>query len=117
MVSPINSNISALAAFGKKMAVSSNNIANLESEGFKKSRAVLLEGEQGGVIVDIERLDTPGDVRVEYREDGVTERELSNVDLAQEITDTLSTQRGYEANLKAVKVQDELIGTILDIFG
>ncbi|MBW2304960.1 MAG: flagellar hook protein FlgE [Deltaproteobacteria bacterium] len=43
--------------------------------------------------------------------------EQSNVELAKEITDTIPLQRGYEANIKTIKTQDEMLGTILDILG
>ena len=117
MVSSVNTNISALSALGKKMAVTSNNIANVESEGFKKSRAVLKEGESGSVEVDITRIETPGDTRVEDADGEQVEREFSNVDLAEEITGTIPTQRGYEANLTVIKARDEILGTVLDILG
>jgi len=43
--------------------------------------------------------------------------EGSNVDLAKEITDTIPTQTGYEANLTVIKTRDEMLGMILDILG
>lgn len=117
MVSPINNNISALSALGQKMAVISNNIANVESEGFKKSRAVIQEGENGGVDVDITQIDTQGPIRTENVDGEMVERELSNVDLAEEITETIPTQRGYEANLTAIRTRDDMLGSVLDILG
>ncbi len=39
MTFSVDNNISALKAFGAKMGVTANNIANVESEAFKKSRA------------------------------------------------------------------------------
>lgn len=43
-------------------------------------------------------------------------KEGSNVGLlAREITSTIPTQRGYEANLKMVKTQDEMLGTVIDM--
>ena len=43
--------------------------------------------------------------------------EHSNVDLAREITGTLPLQRGYEANLKVIQTEDEMLGNLLDIKG
>ena len=39
MVFSISSNLNALDAFGKKLGVTANNVANHQSEGFKKSEA------------------------------------------------------------------------------
>ena len=41
--------------------------------------------------------------------------EQSNVDLGEELTQTMVAQRGYEANLKALKAQDDTLGSALDI--
>jgi flagellar hook protein FlgE len=43
--------------------------------------------------------------------------EMSNVDMAKEITDTIPLQRGYEANLTVIKTKDEMLGSLLDILG
>ncbi len=117
MISSINSNISALSAIGQKLTVTANNIANVESEGFKKSRALIEEGDSGGLKVDIRTIETPGDSKVENVDGEPVVREGSNVDLAEEITDTIPAQRGYEANLTAIKTRDEMMGTIMDILG
>jgi flagellar hook protein FlgE len=115
MITGLSSSISALIAFGKKMAVTANNVANLQSEGFKKSRALLEEGSQGGVAAQIENVNTPGVVITEEDDQGTVERELSNVDLEKEIPETILTQRGYQANLKTIETQDEMLGSLLDI--
>jgi flagellar hook protein FlgE len=114
MISSVYGNLSAMRAFGDKMSVTANNVANAESEEYKKKRALLTEGSEGDVVVDIVSVETPGAIRVEA---GMETRELSNVDLAEEIVETIPTQRGYEANLTVIKTQDEMTGTILDILG
>jgi flagellar hook protein FlgE len=43
--------------------------------------------------------------------------EASNVDLAEEFTDSIATQSGYKANLKTIQTHDEMLGTLLDIIG
>ena len=42
--------------------------------------------------------------------------EQSNVDLAEELTQELITQRSFQANLRAFSTSDELIGNTLDLF-
>jgi flagellar basal-body rod protein FlgC len=118
MLSSISSSLSAINAFGTKMAVSANNVANIESEEFKKSRADLTEGINSTVEVEITQIDSPGNIVFEPDNTGqMVEKELSNVDLTEEIPQTMIAQRGYEANLKYIKIQDDMIGSVIDILG
>jgi len=110
----VNNNISALNALATKQAVSSNNIANVESSKFKKSTTVLAEGQNGAVSAKVQAVNTPG-VMIN-QPDGSVE-ELSNVDLGEELTGTIPTQRNYEANLKALQVQGEMEDNVLDLIG
>ena len=49
MTFSIQSTLSAVTAFGEKMGVTANNIANVETEEFKKSKATLVEGPRKNV--------------------------------------------------------------------
>ena len=115
MISALSSSISSINAHGEKMGVTANNVANVNSEEFKKSRAVLEEGVRSHVEVDISRVDTPGPLVSEVIDGERVEKELSNVDLAEEITQTIPTQRGYEANLAVIRTRDEILHHIIDI--
>jgi flagellar hook protein FlgE len=117
VITGLSNSISALLAFGKKIAVTANNVANLESEGFKRSRVLLEEGSHGGVAAQIETVNTPGDVIAEEDAQGMAQRELSNVDLEKEIPETILTQRGYQANLKTIETEDDMLGFLLDTKG
>ena len=111
----LNSNISAIMAFGRKMAVHADNVANINSNGFKKNRAILKEGPDRNVTVDIERIDPSARPVPEISKDEVVQNESSDVDLATEVTEMMITQNGYQANSAFIKNQEELIGTILDL--
>lgn len=114
MISPLKSGLSAISAFSVKMNVTANNIANVNSDGFKKSRATLKDGPFGGVIPVVNRDDSPG-TSTTISENGVkTQVEASNVDIAEEITESISTQAGYKANLKTIQAHDEMLGSLLD---
>jgi len=116
MISSISSNLSALMAYGKKMGVHANNVANMNSEGFQKSRAILTENPEQHVSVEIERIASPEYPISETADSqGITGEPDNNVDLATEITETIITQNGYEANTVMIKAEDELVGTILDL--
>jgi flagellar hook protein FlgE len=117
MISALNSTVSALRAFVTKLGTTANNIANVNTDGFKKNRATLHEDQNGGVRVEISRDESPGFRYAEIQNGEVLEKETSNVDLAEEIPDLMLTQRAYQANLKTIETQDEMLGSLLDTIG
>jgi flagellar basal-body rod protein FlgC len=117
MISAVNSTVSALQAYQTQMQVTSNNVANVNTEGFKKSKATLKEGDNGDVQVDVNRVNTPGHRYQELEGDKMVEKETSNVDLAEEFPQMMVTQHAYEANMKVLQAQDKMMGTTLDILG
>ena len=117
MASIINTGLSALSAFKRQMETTGHNIANVNTDGFKRNRAVLHEDYNGGVRVELSRDESPG-LRHDGIEDGEKiEKETSNVDLGQEIPDLMLTKRAYQANLKTIETQDEMLGSLLDTIG
>jgi flagellar basal-body rod protein FlgC len=117
MISPLNSTVSALQAYKNQMEVTSNNIANVNTEGFKKSKATLQEGTNGGVQVDIKKVDTPGHRYQALEGDQMVEKETSNVDLSEEVPQMMVTQHSYQANMKVIQTLDEILGNMLNIVG
>ena len=117
MISSVYPALSALTAFQKKMDVTANNVANVNTDEFKKSRTVMKEAANGGVTASIQQIDTPGIVRETIRNDGIEEVESSNVDLAEELPEMIIAEAGYSANTKTVQTQDEMLGSLLDIIG
>lgn len=115
MISGIYSALSGLLSFGKKVESNADNIANVNTDGFKKTRVLLEEQQNQGVKPKVERVDEPGPVVMEQSSEGWVEVEQSNVDLGSELLDMQRNQRMYEANLKTLKVADELQKSILDI--
>jgi flagellar hook protein FlgE len=117
MISASNSTVSALRAFVKKLGVTADNIANVNTDGFKKNRATIQADQNGGVRVEIRRDDSPG-FGYDVTENGKTvEKEASNVDLTEEIPNLMVTKRAYQANLKTLEAQDEMMGSLLDTIG
>jgi flagellar basal-body rod protein FlgC len=117
MISSVNSAVSALQAYQTRMGVTAYNIANVNTEAFKKSSASLIESSNGGVEVNIQRIDTPGYRYGELEGDEVVEKESSNVDLGEEIPEMLISHRSYQANLKTLQSYDDMLGMLLDILG
>lgn len=110
----VKTNISALNALATKQAVSSNNIANVDSVEFKKSTAILEEGKSGAVTAKVQPVNTPG---IMINQPDGSLQELSNVDLGQELAGTIPTQHAYEANLKALQANEEMEDTAIDLIG
>ena len=117
MITSVNSTMSALHAYKTRMGVNADNIANVNTDEFKKSKATLKEGVNGGVQVDIKRIDTPGHPYQELAGDQLVEKESSNVSLEEEVPEMMVTQRTYETNLKVLQTRDRMLGTVLDIMG
>ncbi len=115
MIFSVCSPLTAIRAYSDKMGVHADNVANANTEEYKRRRAVLEEGPRNDVQLNIEQVDTPGPTVAEVSGDQTELKELSNVDLAEEIPQTILTQRGFEANFVTLKTRDEMIGSVIDI--
>jgi flagellar hook protein FlgE len=116
MVDAVNNSISALSAFRKKMDVTANNIANALTDEFKKSRVTMEEGNPSGVKAVIDRVETQGFPKESVRDGESITVESSNVDLNEELPEMVITRTAYSANLKTLKSQNDMMGSLLDIF-
>lgn len=115
-MSTIHPALSGLGAYAKQVEVSANNVANVNTDGFKKSHTELISVETGGGVLPVVRKDdSAGPTVLRDSSYGPTQSELSNVDLAEEAINRIVAQRGFEANLHAIKTADDMLGRILDI--
>lgn len=117
MLTGIGSSLSALMAIQTRTQVTANNTANVNSDGFKKTRVTLSEGLEKTVSANLRQVESPGPMVYEPTLDGQTLVEKSNVDLAEEIPTLLLDRRAFQANIKTVQAQDEMLGSLLDIKG
>jgi flagellar basal-body rod protein FlgC len=115
MLSSLNTSLAGLNALQKQMDVAANNLANVNTDGFKKSRAVLESTQPQGVVAKSQKLELPGPLALEQTPEGEQLVEKSNVDVGEEMSNVLAGQRAYEANLKMLKIADEMTGSLLDI--
>ena len=111
MVSGINSSLAALFTFGKKLSNTAGNVANVNTDGYKKRVATIKEDSAGQPELDLRTSDEPGAL---IQENGVV-TETSNVDLAEELPQMIVTQRSYEANIKALETQAQVLKSTIDI--
>ena len=92
------SSITAIRAASVRLAISAHNVANVNTPGYHAMRAMIEEQPtQLGVTVRAEQTDQP-------------------VDLGREMVDQLMTLRYAQANMKVMKVQDQLSGTLLNMW-
>lgn len=115
MVSAIHTALSGLTAFAKQIEVAAHNVANVNTDGFKKSRTEFVEMQSAGVLPVVEKDNSAGPTVLKDMGHGPTQVELSNVDLGQETVSQIIAQRGFEANLRTLRTADDLLGSILDI--
>ena len=117
VVDPLHSAIAGIVTHAEKIAVAAHNIANINTEGFKKSQAVIESDVAGQPDVKITQSDAPGPMIPvpEGLPGGTKFVEMSNVNLAEEIVQMQIAKYGYAASVNIISAQDQMIGTILDI--
>ncbi len=115
MMSAIDTALSGMAAFTKKIEVTAHNVANVNTDGFHKSRTEFVELKTGGVLPVVQKDDSAGPAVLKDTGYGAAQVELSNVDLGEEAVSQIIAQRGFEANLSTLKTADDMLGSILDI--
>jgi flagellar hook protein FlgE len=92
-----SSALSALNAFGNALNVTANNIANMNTEGFKPTSAVMNEDTQGGVKVTLSQTQDAG------------------VDIVKEMVDLMIEKNGVGANLKSLQTEDQVLKSLIDL--
>ena len=115
MISGINAALSGLTAIQKKIEANANNVANLNTDGYKKIRVTLQAQEPQGIEAIAQQIQTPGPMVYEQTSAGETLVEKSNVELSEELPSMMLSRRFFQANLKTVQIQDEMLGSLLDI--
>lgn len=115
MLSGISSGLSALNAIATRAQSTANNTANVNTDGFKKTRVTMVEAEPQGVTTNVQRVETPGPMLYEPTQEGQVLVEKSNVDLAEELPRMMLDRRAFQANIKTIQAQDDMLGSLLDI--
>jgi flagellar basal-body rod protein FlgC len=87
---------SALQAFSTSQQVTAHNVANLNTDEFKASRAAFQENGSGGVNATVSGTQ-------------------DTVDISREAVNLLSNTAGFKANLKILKAADEMTKELLSI--
>lgn len=91
----ISSNVSSMMAHTQWMNANSSNVANVNTKDYKAFSTVL-ENESNAV-------------------DASSSKGSFGTDIAKEMTDQVVLTKGFEANSVAIKSEDEMLGSLLDI--
>ena len=112
MIYGIYASIAGMRAADKRLANAAGNIANSNTDGYKRTEATVVEDKVELPEVNIVRDPAAGAIIEES--DGV-QRETSNVDLSWEMPEMMIAKRAYQANVQTIKAQDEALQSVLDI--
>lgn len=110
--------ISALNAYGIRQQVNANNVANVNTPGFKPSRVTMEEApnRQGVRVQDISRQEE--DLRAQRQDQDQRETQGKNApsetDLVTEFTQMLENKNAYNANAQVIRVNDQMNGEIIN---
>jgi len=88
----ININVNSLQAHQKLMDINANNVANVNTEGFNATNAHIAD-------------------KLEIS----SQLSQNGTDLTKGMTDQVIIEAGFKAQIPAIKTQDEMTKTLLDI--
>lgn len=105
MVEGLSAAISGVQLSSLRMSVSAHDVANANTLGFEQSDLIQVESKPGVAVGTIRRTPNP-------------DSNSSGTDLAREFGGEMTmAQSGYNSSLKVLKVQDEMLGSLMDITG
>lgn len=113
MVDPAKTALSAMRAFGCRLATTAHNLANMNTEGFEADRVVMKTASPAGVTAEVHRSH-----RSEIMSDtgqGSGSREASNVDVGREMGTVVTAGQGYKANLRTLQTWEEMTRSVIDL--
>lgn len=97
----ISNNISSIQAHQSMLNNSASNVANVNTNSFVPTNTNISGGENN--------------VRAENSKADNNGSKMSQTDLAKEITDQIVSVDATSVNVSAIKTQDEMLGSLLDI--
>jgi len=105
MVSGLNSSLSGMQSAQISQDITAHDMANVNTGGYSQRDAVLSSVNTGGTrVAQISK--TPNQPN-----------QPSNTDLASESAGMMNNKTMFTANAKAIRVQDQMVGTLLDMVG
>ena len=96
-----SANVSSLIAHQDFASANAHNVANVNTDGFIPTRTTLSDSSSG--------------VSANFQSATDNGSSLSQTDLSRELTDQVVAQNGHEVQGTAIRTQDEMLGSLLDI--
>ncbi|MGE4403531.1 MAG: flagellar basal body rod C-terminal domain-containing protein [Desulfobulbus sp.] len=115
MLSAISSAVSGLQAYSVKTQATANNVANMNTEGFKRDVVTLSSQVPQGVSANVSKDRSSGAMVAETTSNGTEMVEQSNTDLVQEMPDLIMEKNGFSANIKTLQATDQMLKSIIDL--
>jgi len=100
----ISSNVSSLMSNQVYMNNNAHNVANVNTDGYVPRETTISETQNGSTKANTTQADSNGSER-------------SQTDLSKEITDQISIEKIAASNVQAIRTQDEMLGSLLDMRG
>jgi flagellar hook protein FlgE len=100
----ISSNVSSIASHQTWMNNNAHNVANVNTDKFVPQDTKISETENGATKANTMSASSNGS-------------EKSQTNLAKELTDQVSIEKATQSNVQAIRTQDEMYGSLLDIRG
>lgn len=100
----ISSNVSSLMSNQTYMNNNAQNVANVNSDGFVPRNTTVSETQNGATKANTTFSTSNGS-------------EKSQTNLSKELTDQISIEKIAASNVQAIRTQDEMLGSLLDIRG
>jgi len=112
MLRPIGISSSGILSSFKLLDATAHNIANANTDGYKRDSVSFKEGANGGVYATASKISSPGPA---YNMNGVI-YEGSNVDIASEAVSLMTARHMLSMNIAALRTADEMTESLLDTF-
>lgn len=91
-----------MQAHQQMMNTNANNIANVNTDGFRPSDTRMTNGVGDSVIAQNRLADDTGSLK-------------SQTDLTKEMPDQIVAEKANVVNVSAIRTQDEMMGSLLDL--
>ena len=98
----ISSNVSSIGSHQNWMNTNAHNVANSNTDRFVPQSTTIAETQNGATKANTMSGSSNGS-------------EKSQTDLSKEITDQISIEKATVSNVQAIRTQDEMYGSLLDI--
>lgn len=100
----ISSNVSSISSHQTWMNNNAHNVANVNTDRFTPQNTEISETQNGGTKANTTSSASNGS-------------EKSQTDLSKELTDQTVIEKATQSNVQAIRTQDEMFGSLLDIRG